>query len=178
MKILELGCGINKTEGAFGIDINPRSSADLIHDLNDLPYPLDANSYDLIICRSILEHLDNVIEVMEELHRLGKSGSLVKVTVPFFRSWAACTDPTHKRFFSSRSFDYFDKSKPLYELFPYSECFYSIEKVEYKKFLAGKLKFYDKLFLKISNKRKVLFEDRLHFLFIPDEIYFEMRIIK
>ena len=32
-KILDVGCGQNKYPGAIGIDSNPRTSADVIHDL-------------------------------------------------------------------------------------------------------------------------------------------------
>jgi hypothetical protein len=36
-KILDVGCGQNKFPGAIGIDANPRSHADVIHDLGNFP---------------------------------------------------------------------------------------------------------------------------------------------
>ena len=36
-KILDVGCGANKTEGAIGLDNNPRTAADVFRDLGDLP---------------------------------------------------------------------------------------------------------------------------------------------
>ena len=58
MKVLELGCGFNKTPGAFGIDIIRGSQADILHDLNTFPYPFADSEWDRILCRDVLEHLD------------------------------------------------------------------------------------------------------------------------
>jgi len=40
-KILDLGCGNRKKEGTIGIDINPNTNADIIHDPNTFPYPFE-----------------------------------------------------------------------------------------------------------------------------------------
>ena len=37
-KVLDVGCGWNKTPGAIGIDANPKTHADVIHDLGTTPY--------------------------------------------------------------------------------------------------------------------------------------------
>ncbi len=42
-KILDVGCGANKYEGAIGLDNNPRTAADVIHDLGQVPYPFPDN---------------------------------------------------------------------------------------------------------------------------------------
>ena len=44
MKVLDIGCGNRKREGAFGIDVDPQSAADLVHDLNIFPYPIQTTS--------------------------------------------------------------------------------------------------------------------------------------
>ena len=67
MKILDLGCGKRKHKGAIGIDSEKDSAADIIHDLNKFSYPFKNNTFDLIYCYDILEHLDNIIKVIEEL---------------------------------------------------------------------------------------------------------------
>jgi len=44
-KILDVGCGWNKTPGAIGMDANPKSHADVIHDLGEfLIHSRTANS--------------------------------------------------------------------------------------------------------------------------------------
>jgi methylglutaconyl-CoA hydratase len=46
VKILDVGCGANKYEGAIGLDNNPRTAADVIHDLGDIPYPFADDEFD------------------------------------------------------------------------------------------------------------------------------------
>ena len=74
-RVLELGCGFNKTPGAFGVDIIAGSSADLIHDLDVFPYPLADSAWDRIICRDVLEHVADFVRTMEEIWRVGSSRS-------------------------------------------------------------------------------------------------------
>ena len=106
-KILDLGCGNNKIPNAVGVDMNPRADADVLHDLDTFPYPFADNEFHEVHCDSILEHLDSVFRVMEEIHRITVQGGIVRVKVPYYTSFDAYTDPTHKHFFTSRSFDYF-----------------------------------------------------------------------
>lgn len=107
MKLLDVGCGRKKLAGAIGIDKHPNSDADILHDLERFPYPFADNEFDEVNCDSILEHLDNFFKVMEELHRITRADGLIRVKVPYYTSFDAYTDPTHKHFFTSRSFDYF-----------------------------------------------------------------------
>ena len=95
IKILDLGCGKKKREGAIGVDFSDRHDADVIHDLNAFPYPFDDDSVDEIYLDNVLEHLDDPLKVMEEVHRICKPNGLVKVIVPYFRSVWAFIDPTH-----------------------------------------------------------------------------------
>ena len=80
MKVLELGCGFNKTPGAVGIDIIDGSQADIIHDLNTFPYPFADNEWDRILCRYVLEHLDDFVEPIEEIWRIARPGAVVEVS--------------------------------------------------------------------------------------------------
>ncbi|MBI4060218.1 MAG: class I SAM-dependent methyltransferase, partial [Elusimicrobia bacterium] len=66
--ILDLGCGNRKRPGAIGVDNNPAVKPDVLHSLEKLPYPFEASSADEIYMDNSLEHLDDVVAVMEELH--------------------------------------------------------------------------------------------------------------
>jgi len=95
LKVLDLGCGNTKRHGAIGVDFNSRTAADVIHNLNNFPYPFEDSSFDEIYLDNTLEHLDNVMLVMEEMHRISKTGGLVKVIVPYFsimdpEIWTVC----------------------------------------------------------------------------------------
>jgi len=99
-KILDIGCGNNKAEGAIGIDAGLNTQADIRHDLNKFPYPFNDNEFDLVICKQILEHLDDLGKVLDEIHRLSKSGAKVIIEIPHFSCYYAYGDPEHRHFFS------------------------------------------------------------------------------
>ena len=128
MKILDLGCGKRKQKGAIGVDISEDTDADVIHDLNVFPYPFADNEFDYIYADNVIEHLDSVIKVLEELHRISKNGATIKIIVPFFRSHYAFIDPTHKHFFTVRSFDNFDPEKDFNRIYKYSQCYFRVNK--------------------------------------------------
>jgi SAM-dependent methyltransferase len=129
LKILDLGCGNRKRPGAIGIDVNPRADADVIHDLDSCPYPFADSLFDEIYADNVLEHLQDVIKVMEELHRISKPGGLVKIIVPYFRAKWAFIDPTHRHFFTVDSFSYFDPSHIHNQLYKYSKATFKVEKI-------------------------------------------------
>ena len=41
MKMLDLGCGSLKVEGAVGLDNVSIPNVDIVHDLLDFPYPIE-----------------------------------------------------------------------------------------------------------------------------------------
>ena len=91
--VLELGCGGTKTvPNAMGLDIvpkgefipnlpNTKSIADLTADISD-PLPLDANSFDTVIARHLLEHLINPLKVLKEWSRVIRPGGRLIIAVP------------------------------------------------------------------------------------------------
>jgi predicted SAM-dependent methyltransferase len=114
-EILDIGCGGCKTPGAVGIDILPAPGVDIVHDLNRLPWPLEANRFETIICSHVLEHLLDLVGVLNEIHRVSRNGARVKIITPHFSSLNSWEDPTHTRHFARRSFSFFDtQSKHCY----------------------------------------------------------------
>ena len=56
--VLDVGCGKRKAEpGAVGIDVSPRSAADIVWDLDDFPWPLETGAFDRIHMSHIVEHV-------------------------------------------------------------------------------------------------------------------------
>ena len=96
----------------IGVDVSPNSDADVLHDLNRFPYPLDSDSFDLIIMQDILEHLDDVPKVMREIHRVARDGALVRIRTPHYSSYYAYNDPTHRQLFGVLALDGFGASNP------------------------------------------------------------------
>lgn len=106
-KVLDLGCGLRKTPGAIGCDMVSLPGVDVVHDLNAFPYPFPDEEFDLVIARHSLQHLDRIVPVMEELHRILRVGGELKIYVPHYASDNFNTDPTHKTRFGYRSLNYF-----------------------------------------------------------------------
>lgn len=97
MKKLNLGCGEFKKSGYINLDSNKDVNPDVIHDLNNIPYPFSDNSFGLIEADHVLEHLGDPFAVMRELHRvLAEDGRLI-IRVPHFSR--GFTHPDHKRGF-------------------------------------------------------------------------------
>ncbi|MCX7927088.1 MAG: class I SAM-dependent methyltransferase, partial [Candidatus Omnitrophica bacterium] len=129
MFILDLGCGNKKTYNAIGIDRFKYPGVDIVADLNFYPWPIKSNSFDKIICRHILEHLDNVVKVMEEIYRISKPNAVIIIEVPHFSHPDAFRDPTHKHYFTFNSFDYF-ADNPMYP--KYTQTRFKIIRKEFK----------------------------------------------
>jgi len=108
MKKVNLGCGRNILPGWINVD--KIEEADVRWNLNRFPYPFESHSIDYVLMKHVLEHLDDVIKVMEEVHRILKPHGVVEIIVPYYRHENAFTDPTHKHFFTERSMDYFTDS--------------------------------------------------------------------
>ena len=60
-QVLDVGCSRNKVKGAIGIDIDPSSQADIIHDLNQYPYPIESDSFETIMAQHIIEHVNDPV---------------------------------------------------------------------------------------------------------------------
>jgi len=118
-KILDVGCGQNKFPGAIGIDANPRTQADIIHDLGVFPYPFGDDEFDEVISRHVIEHVPDVLGFVNELHRITKPGGRIKIVTPHYSNPDWATDPTHRNHFNSYSFTCFMPDRtpfPFYTL--------------------------------------------------------------
>lgn len=176
-RILELGCGFSKTPGAYGVDILSGSRADLIHDLNVFPYPLHDSSWDRIICHDVLEHVENFVRTMEEIWRIGAPEATVEVHAPFMSSINYFSDPTHRRAFTSRSFDYFLKGTTAAR-FGYSSARFELLHCEYDAEDRPHRRGIHRWILAWANRNKVLYENRYAFLYPVYNISYGLRVIK
>jgi SAM-dependent methyltransferase len=99
--LLDVGCGSKKHAGAVGIDRSSDTDADVVHDLDLVPWPLPDSSFEEILLQDVIEHLRDPYAVFRELHRIGTPGARVHLRTPHFSSALAYSDPTHLHWFSA-----------------------------------------------------------------------------
>lgn len=104
--VLNIGCGPKKLAGAVNVDIRPWTQPDVLHDLDVRPWPFEDGTFREVIIHDVLEHLKDPVATIVEVHRVCQPGAVVRVTVPHFSSANAFSDPTHRGFFSTASFDF------------------------------------------------------------------------
>jgi SAM-dependent methyltransferase len=121
--ILNLGCGNTSIEGAVNHDRSLHGShVSVAHDLDVTPWPWADKQFDKIVALDVVEHLKVDVDVwLNECHRILADDGVLCIRVPHYRNENAFTDPTHRRFFTEKTFDYWDKSKVLHLKYG---CFY------------------------------------------------------
>jgi SAM-dependent methyltransferase len=100
MRRLDIGCGNFKMPNAEYLDIDPDAHPDILHDLNQYPYPVADNTYDEIYCKHIIEHLNEPNKFIREVLRVLTPGGKAYIETPHFTSRMAYSEPQHKHFFS------------------------------------------------------------------------------
>ena len=148
-KILNLGCGNKKLPEEIGVDIIATDSADIVCDLAKPPFPFEPSSIDEIRSNHFLEHIDNLVLIMEEIHRILKPGGIIKSTVPHVSNIEFFRDPTHKTPFTYGTFDYFVRGKKPITYTPV-EFEYISREMNFGKGLRGQI---GKLLFNISPRR-------------------------
>ncbi len=112
--ILNIGCG-HKIPAEYAGDTNivsvdrvAMSGVNVVHDLNVLPWPWPDNAFDMIMAFDVIEHLDNVVPVMDECWRILRARGRMVIRTTAWDCRQSYTDPTHKHWFTLESFDFFD----------------------------------------------------------------------
>lgn len=88
--VLDIGANIAVNFGDYVLDINPEALAisrckfKKLWDLNNLPLPYPDDFFDTVILSDVIEHMENDVEILKEMHRILKNGGRVIITVPAF----------------------------------------------------------------------------------------------
>jgi len=117
---LNVGCGRNVLPGWVNLDSYAGPEVDMVVDLENCArgpvmrryIDLDDDSVDEFMLSHVIEHIRNVLPMMQELYRIAKPGAAMTVFCPHGASDDADEDPTHVRRMFPGSFGYF--GQPYY----------------------------------------------------------------
>lgn len=109
---IDMGCGGQKQEDFFGIDLLPLPGVDLVWDLEKTPYPLPDECANVILASHVVEHINPhkgvFIDVMNEWWRLMSPGGKLLISTPYAGSIGYWQDPTHCNPCNEITWGYFD----------------------------------------------------------------------
>lgn len=112
-RALNIGSGAaDQLPGAVRLDRARAARPHVVADLDE-GLPFRAAVFDTVAAYDVVEHAANLVALVREVHRVLRQGGTFLVTTPHFSSANAFTDPTHRRAFGLRSFDYFLAGHPL-----------------------------------------------------------------
>jgi SAM-dependent methyltransferase len=126
---IDLGSGERPEPGLIGVDHLALPGVRVLADTGRA-LPFRDGSVHFLRAFNHLEHLPDVVAVMEEIHRVLAPDGTVEITVPHFSNTQYYSDPTHIRPFGLYSFDYFveiarQRAKRKVRPF-YSKCRFTI----------------------------------------------------
>lgn len=125
---LDLGCGPRPKEGHYGLDHAELPGVDIVASLEEPLSGLPDNCVESLVTRHTLEHINNLLPLLREIHRIVIPGGSVEVETPHFSNPYYYSDPTHVRFFGLYTFHYFsDNARQLRKPVP---NFYMAERFE------------------------------------------------
>lgn len=117
--MLDVGCGENKQQGFMGMDKRELPGVDIVHDLEVFPYPIEDEECLVVKGSHIYEHIKPwlSIDFMNELWRILKVDGQLLLSMPYGWSYGYIQDPTHCNPANEATFTYFEKGKPLYNIY-------------------------------------------------------------
>lgn len=170
-QVLNLGCGQKRDETAVNLDITSDTNPDVVHDLNELPWPFAADRFRSVKMLDVIEHLDNIVSVMNELHRVCRHGARITITTPHFSSSNSFTDPTHRHHLGWFSMDYFTGE---HEHSYYTQArFRTIQRS-----LIFKPSLLNRIIRRMASRWPGWYESRWAWMFPAWFLYFELEVVK
>lgn len=112
---LNLGCGSRPRQGFVNVDTYKQDGVDIVHDLDVFPWPWKDNTVEFIEAFDIYEHVRYPLEFMGECWRILQVGGTLYIHTAHWKNRSSFNDPTHRRFLTENSFDYWIPGTQLNE---------------------------------------------------------------
>lgn len=109
---IDLGCGHLKQPGFIGIDKKDIDGVDIVHDVENTPWPLPRDCASLVMASHLVEHInpanEGFIKFMNEAWRVLKYDGQFMIVTPYAGSIGYWSDPTHVNPCTHFTWRYFD----------------------------------------------------------------------
>jgi SAM-dependent methyltransferase len=103
---INLGCGALPVEGWVNVDMVGIEGVDVVHDLDSFPWPFKDEEASVIRAFDVFEHVNDPLGFVNECWRVLGNGNTLLIHTSHWQTENSYTDPTHKRFCTPRTFDY------------------------------------------------------------------------
>ena len=183
---IDLGSGPNPKKGCYSIDHLQLDGIDIVADLNKPFDLLPDNSAEYVFSSHALEHVEQFLPLIAELHRITIAGGMIEIVVPHFSNPFFYSDPTHVRFFGLYTMNYFvpTEMQKMARRVPtfYSDIRFELESI---KLYFYRTNLFDRIcvpflraFVNFSPATQEFYERRLSWIFPAAEIRYKLRPIK
>jgi hypothetical protein len=117
--LLDLGSGEARRKGFVHMDVRPLDGIDIVHDLEDFPWPIDDEECLTVIGSHIFEHIKPwlTIQFMNEIWRITKYDGQLALSMPYGVGRGYQQDPTHCNPANEATWQYFDPRFELYNIY-------------------------------------------------------------
>lgn len=175
MKKLNIGCGNEIKKGYINLDFVRQPGVNVVHDLHKFPWPFKDNSFDEVYASHVLEHVDDLIATMKEIHRICKNRAKIFIRGPHFSCGVTYRDPTHRRGFSYFTFEYFCNPGQYYK-----RKEQGLFRIKWRKLNFTRLAFpfLNKFFNPLINVNQEIYERFFCWMLPCSEALFELEVIK
>ncbi len=116
---LDVGCSSHKAEGFVGIDKRAVDGVDIIHDLQNFPWPIEDNScieIRMILVWACIEPKYR-IDIMNELWRIAKKGCKLTIKEVHTLAPTMMYDPIYYTGANEMTFCYYDPIHPKWKVY-------------------------------------------------------------
>jgi Methyltransferase domain len=183
---LDIGSGPRPRPGFYALDQLELDGIDIVADLNQPLDLLPDNCAEHVYSSHTLEHVERLLPLLAEIHRISRPRATIEFIVPHFSNPYFYSDPTHVRSFGLYTMNYFvdAEQQPAVWRVPtfYSSTRFEMEQV---KLSFYRFNLWDRLFVPIlrgfvnrSARTQNFYELRLCWLFPAAEIRFRLRACK
>lgn len=111
---IDIGSGSAVQQGFTGVDMFPLPGVECVYDVDRHGLPFSDSSISHVYTAHFLEHVSDLVFVMNEIHRVCCADASVEIHVPTLIGPYAAADPTHTRLFNARTLSYFEAGSDAY----------------------------------------------------------------